>query len=174
MTGLADWMKENSYYFLGPSNINRVLGTGIAAAVGTIVSMPFDAIRVRLYAQTALPNGVLPYKGSWDCFNKIFKYESNHKHHASPNSFYAGFLTQFTRFFAIFLMSQYFLDYYQLGSYHQELWASARYSEPTGIDFDIHEPYNMAAHRQVVTRGTTGEPDTAALNPAGTGPITYS
>ena len=27
-------MKENSYFFLGPSNINRLLGTAVAAAVG--------------------------------------------------------------------------------------------------------------------------------------------
>lgn len=44
MTGLHDWMKENAYYFLGPSHLNRLVATLLAAAVGTIASMPFDTI----------------------------------------------------------------------------------------------------------------------------------
>jgi len=38
MTGLHDWMKENAYYTLGPSNINRALGLLVATAVGTLAS----------------------------------------------------------------------------------------------------------------------------------------
>jgi dicarboxylate transporter 10 len=48
MTGIHDLCKENSYYFLGPSTINRFFGTAAACLVGTAVSMPFDMIRLRL------------------------------------------------------------------------------------------------------------------------------
>jgi hypothetical protein len=48
MTGMHDLCKENSYYFLGPSTINRFFGTAIAVTVGTVASMPFDMIRIRL------------------------------------------------------------------------------------------------------------------------------
>lgn len=44
MTGLHDWMKENSYYFLGPSEINRLFATILATTVGLVASMPFDTI----------------------------------------------------------------------------------------------------------------------------------
>jgi len=45
MTSFHDWMKENAYYTLGPSNINRLLATILATTVGVIASSPFDTIR---------------------------------------------------------------------------------------------------------------------------------
>ena len=48
MTNAYDWCKENSYFFLGPSWINRFWATGVAVACGTAFSMPFDAVRVRM------------------------------------------------------------------------------------------------------------------------------
>ena len=48
MTGIFDLAKENSYYFFGPSMINRLFGTACAVTVGTLVSMPLDMVRVRL------------------------------------------------------------------------------------------------------------------------------
>jgi hypothetical protein len=48
MTGIYDWCKENSYYFFGPSTINRFFGTAAAVTVGTLLSMPFDMVRIRL------------------------------------------------------------------------------------------------------------------------------
>lgn len=117
MTGLADWMKENMYYYLGPHMLNRLVATALAAGVGTFVSIPFDAIRMRLYLQRPLPNGVMPYNNMVDAFNKIMKYESNSKHSGNMNSFHIGFLTQFVRYFGIFYLSQYILDYYQLGGF---------------------------------------------------------
>lgn len=173
MTGLADWMKENSYYFLGPSNINRALGTIFGATVGSIASMPFDTIRMRLYAQQALPNGKMPYAHALDVFNKIATYESNHKHHASFNSLYNGFLAYFGRYIAIFLVSQYLLDWYQSGHFQPEQWTSARYSFPTGIDFDIHDPYTMTYHKAVVHQSTDGSEETKMYNPDGK-PLRYS
>lgn len=75
MTSIFDWCKENSYFFLGPHWLNRFWATAAAVTVGTLVSMPFDMIRVRLHTMRPLPNGVYPYNGPFDCFTKIWKYE---------------------------------------------------------------------------------------------------
>lgn len=47
MTSIFDWCKENSYYYLGPHWLNRFWATATAVTVGTVVSMPFDMIRLR-------------------------------------------------------------------------------------------------------------------------------
>jgi hypothetical protein len=57
MTGVYDFLKENSYWFLGPHYLNRLWPMAVAAGVGTAVSMPFDTIRVRLQTMRPLPNG---------------------------------------------------------------------------------------------------------------------
>lgn len=93
MTGLHDWMKEHSYYFLGPSHVNRLLGTILATTVGTLASMPFETIRTRLYLMKPLPNGVLPYSNGYDCFYKIGKYEATKKWKSNFAAFYAGACT---------------------------------------------------------------------------------
>jgi len=61
MTNIHDWIKENTYYFFGPSWINRLAGTTGAVAVGVAASLPFDAIRTRMHTMRPLPNGLLPY-----------------------------------------------------------------------------------------------------------------
>ena len=57
MTGIFDLCKENSYYFFGPHWLNRLWATAVASLVGTLVSMPFDMVRVRLHTMRPLPNG---------------------------------------------------------------------------------------------------------------------
>jgi len=57
MTGIYDWCKENSYFFLGPSWITRFWCTAVVAGFGTMASLPFDAIRTRLHTMRPLPNG---------------------------------------------------------------------------------------------------------------------
>ena len=49
MTNVYDWCKENSYYWFGPSWMNRIFATASATAVGVAASMPFDAVRTRLH-----------------------------------------------------------------------------------------------------------------------------
>lgn len=61
MTSIFDLAKENSYFWFGPSAINRWFATTCAVTVGTIVSMPFDLIRVRMQTMRQLPNGMWPY-----------------------------------------------------------------------------------------------------------------
>lgn len=48
MTSIYDLCKEYSYFYFGPSAINRYFATTVAVTIGTLVSMPFDMIRVRL------------------------------------------------------------------------------------------------------------------------------
>ena len=71
MTSIYDWVKENVYYVLGPHGLGRFLGTATAVTFGTVASMPFDMIRVRLQTMRPLPNGMYPYTGFLDCFAKV-------------------------------------------------------------------------------------------------------
>ena len=48
MTSVFDLCKENSYFFLGPHYLNRLWATAVAVTCGTLASMPFDMIRVRM------------------------------------------------------------------------------------------------------------------------------
>jgi hypothetical protein len=77
MTSIFDWCKENSYYYLGPHWLTRFWATAAAVTLGTLTSMPFDMIRVRMQTMRPLPNGMMPYINSLDCFYKIMKYECN-------------------------------------------------------------------------------------------------
>lgn len=174
MTGLHDWFKENAYYYLGPHSINRFLATAAATGVGVLASMPFDTLRMRLYIQKALPNGVLPYRDGFDAFTKIARFEASTKHSGNFNSFYAGAYTYFVRYLAIFLVSQYLIDFYRQTNSEREVWASARYSYPTGIDFDIHEPFTMAYHKGLIHRHNTGGSESGLYNLDQKTPIKYS
>lgn len=49
MTTVYDFMKENCYFWLGPSWINRFVSTLVASLLGFATSMPFDTIRVRMH-----------------------------------------------------------------------------------------------------------------------------
>lgn len=71
MTSIYDLVKENLYFFLGPSAINRFLGTAVAVTLGTAVSMPFDHVKTRLHTMRPLPNGVYPYANTVDCLVKV-------------------------------------------------------------------------------------------------------
>lgn len=77
MTCIFDWCKENTYYFFGPHWINRFWATAAAVTVGTVASMPFDMLRVRMHTMRPLPNGVYPYNNALDCLTKVLEYECN-------------------------------------------------------------------------------------------------
>jgi solute carrier family 25 oxoglutarate transporter 11 len=117
MSGFYDLCKENSYYFFGPHWINRLWSTVIACLVGTLASMPFDHIRTRMHTMRPLPNGVMPYANSFDCLQKILRYECNSKYSSNFQSFYAGLEAYFLRLFLICYLSQFLLDYYHSNSY---------------------------------------------------------
>lgn len=141
MTPIYDWCKENSYFFLGPSWLNRFWATAVAVIVGSLVSMPFDMIRTRLYTMRPLPNGVMPYSGTFDCLSKILRFECNSFKSSTVQSLYAGFEMYWARLFLICWVSQYILDIYHTRNYVPEIWNSARFSWQGQIDYDIHDPY---------------------------------
>jgi len=102
MTGTYDWCKENSYFFLGPSWINRLWATGVAVGVGVAGSLPFDAVRTRMHTMRPLPNGRLPYESSVDCFQKMLKYECVNNYHSNfGGAFFAGAQAYSARLFLL-------------------------------------------------------------------------
>lgn len=141
MTNAYDWCKENSYFFLGPSWINRFWSTAVAAGLGTVTALPFDAIRVRMHTMRPLPDGRLPYWSSYDCAKKMLNYEGSAKYSSNFNCFFAGGQAFYFRLYAICFLSQHFLDYYQGGKNVSEFWQPSRFMSQTGIDYDIHEPF---------------------------------
>lgn len=169
-SGSYDWMKENSYYFFGPIVMNRILATTAGVATAVALSMPFDTIRTRLHTQRPLPNGEMPYRDAWDCFNKIIKYECSWAKYNNFGSFYTGGQAYFARLWVIAYLSQMILDRYHSSSMVSEFWQPARYQYQSGIDYDIHEPYTDGFNRMMTTSwmGKGGFP---AITPEGKGQI---
>jgi hypothetical protein len=161
MTNSYDWCKENSYYFLGPSWINRFWATGVAAGLGTAFALPFDAIRQRMHTMRPLPDGRMPYKNSFDCMNKMLHYEGNYKHQSNLNTFYAGGQAFAVRLFAICWVSQYLLDYYHGGNNTSEFWQPARFKTQTGIDYDVHEPFTDGFNKMMNSKWSVVQGDPA-------------
>jgi hypothetical protein len=179
MTCLFDYLKESSYWFLGPSIYNRIWPTLLVAYVATVASLPFDTIKTRLHTMKALPNGEMPYEGIFDCYYKVIRklifqihrYEANQNKNANVSAFYAGAQSSFFRLVGICLVSQFLLDSYHNGHYKKEYWTPAKFSFQGGIDLDIHDPWTMAFHKGVasyVQEGSkltqTGHPDNKPIN----------
>ena len=161
MTNVYDWCKENSYFFLGPSWINRFWATGAAVACGVAASMPFDTVRVRMQTQRPLPNGVMPYKNSLDCFAKIWHYEGNMKYHSNYGAFYSGGQAYSARLFAICFVSQYLLDWYHGRASVSEFWQPARFNYQGGLDYDIHEPFTDGFNKFMMSKWGAYESEAA-------------
>ncbi|MFS8160625.1 MAG: MC/SLC25 family protein [Candidatus Roizmanbacteria bacterium] len=166
MTSIFDLCKENSYYFLGPSWINRLWSTIVAVTIGTGVSMPFDCLRTRLYTMRPLPTGEMPYSGTFDCLVKILKYECNFEKSSNPQSLYAGLEAYWLRLFIICYASQFLLDHYHSNAYVSEFWQPARFHYQGGIDYDIHDPYTDAFNKRLVATNL-GKRGLAAAHPDG-------
>ena len=152
MTNIYDWCKENSYFFLGPSWINRVWATGAAVAFGTAASMPFDAVRVRMQTMRPLPNGELPYISSYDCFVKMWTYEGRMKYHSNFGCFYTGGQAYAARLYAICFVSQYLLDWYHGRQMVSEFWQPARFNYQGGLDYDVHEPFSDGFNKFMMSK----------------------
>jgi len=104
-SGFNDWMKEQSYYFLGPIMATRIAGTALGVVVATAISMPFDTLRTRMHTMRPLPNGEMPYKDTLDCFTKIVRHECNFDKHNNFGSFYTGCQPYFLRLLLICYVS---------------------------------------------------------------------
>lgn len=164
--GVNDWLKENVYYFFGPITLTRIVGTTGGVTAAMVLSMPFDAVKTRLHAMRPLPNGVYPYKGTFDCFSKMIKYECNRNKQSNYCAFYTGGQSYFARLWVIAFASQYLLDWYHSSANVSEFWGPARFTTTTGIDYDIHNPYtdalNKMMHRDWMAKGGFG-----AMHPDG-------
>lgn len=149
--GCYDWIKENMFFFFGPISLNRVVGTSVGVGVATALSMPFDAVATRLQTMRPLPNGQLPYTGTFDCLGKMLYHECNVNKYANLASLYSGGQAYAIRLWVIAMGSQYILDWYHHSARVTEFWQPARYHHSAGIDIDIHNPYtdgfnNMLVH----------------------------
>ena len=150
-SGIADFMKENTYYFFGPIALTRILAITSGVTTAVVLSMPFDAIRTRLHTMRPLPNGEMPYSGTFDCLNKMIKYEMRWDKQSNYGAFYTGGQSYFARLWLISMVSVYFLDWYHSRSKAAEFWQPARYQYTTGIDYDIHDPYTEGFYKQMAT-----------------------
>jgi len=174
MTGTYDWCKENSYFFLGPSWINRLWATAAATIVGCAASLPFDAVRTRMHTMRPLPNGRMPYSHSLDCFAKMMKYEASNTYCSNfGGAFYAGMQAYMFRMFALCYGAQFVLDYYHAGSYVSEFWQPARYNYQSGLDYDIHDPYTDSFNKWMVTQFQQDSEELPEFMPEGKGQINY-
>ncbi|RMZ86719.1 hypothetical protein DV736_g6054, partial [Chaetothyriales sp. CBS 134916] len=71
-------------------NANRFGASAIAGFFASFFSLPFDFIKTRLQRQSKGPDGKYPYKGFFDCFQKVLRQEG-------PLRFYRGFGTYYIR-----------------------------------------------------------------------------
>lgn len=79
-------LKETS---LGPRT-QTLTASAIAGFFASFFSLPFDFVKTRLQKQQRGPDGKLPYKGFFDCFQKVIREEG-------PLRFYRGFSTYYVR-----------------------------------------------------------------------------
>jgi hypothetical protein len=59
------------------------------------------------------------------------------------------------------------LDFYQLGHYTPEHWTASKYSYPSGIEFDVRDPYTLMFHKAMVSIPLDTESDLNILHPDG-------
>lgn len=72
------------------SRSQTLTASAIAGFFASFFSLPFDFVKTRLQKQQRGPDGKLPYKGMFDCFQKVFREEG-------PLRFYRGFSTYYVR-----------------------------------------------------------------------------
>jgi len=76
-------------YGLSPQT-RTLTASAIAGFFASFFSLPFDFVKTRLQKQTRGPDGKLPYKGMFDCFQKVARQEGLLR-------FYRGFGTYYVR-----------------------------------------------------------------------------
>jgi solute carrier family 25 oxoglutarate transporter 11 len=79
-----DTAKEWFDHYLGPSTMNRISGSFVAALTACCMSLPFDNIKTKYQRMTTGADGKLPYSGFSDCVQKSVAREG-------LRGFYIGF-----------------------------------------------------------------------------------
>ena len=112
VTPVYDYLKENLWFFFGPTEIFRFFAIAFASALAIAVSHPFDTIRTRMHTMRPLPNGEMPFINSFDCLFKMYRYESQIRYSSNLSGIYAGSYAAFARLLVIAYTSVRVLDYY--------------------------------------------------------------
>jgi solute carrier family 25 oxoglutarate transporter 11 len=95
---------EKLYVTFGEVYTNRIIATLYAAALGTILTVPFDNIRTRIqYQSTDRSINRMTYRGFFDCITKIYRNEG-------VFSFYAGAQISYFHLVAYTLSTVYLCD----------------------------------------------------------------
>ncbi|RMD39676.1 hypothetical protein DV735_g5452, partial [Chaetothyriales sp. CBS 134920] len=114
-------------------NANRFGASAIAGFFASFFSLPFDFIKTRLQRQTKGPDGKYPYRGFFDCFQKVLRQEG-------PLRFYRGFGTYYVRIapHALSLFEQ--LRERETGTEGQTWETEDKTWETEDKTFDVWEP----------------------------------
>jgi hypothetical protein len=112
VTPVYDWLKEQFWYIYGPTELFRITACLLASVLATLLSHPFDSMRVRLHTMRPLPNGKMPYVHSLDALIKFYHYESQIRFNSNGGGLYAGCYAACIRTFGIAYLSMRALDYY--------------------------------------------------------------
>lgn len=97
-------MNDKLYVFCGDVFTNRIISTFFAAGIGTLISVPIDAIRTRLQYQSTNPRiNRMHYRGMMDCAMKILMNEGLF-------SFYAGVQVAYMQMVVYTLSTIYLCD----------------------------------------------------------------
>ena len=140
---LYDFLKEYYYYFFGPTIWLRPTILVPTIFLGTALSLPFDNIKTRLHNMHKLPDGRLPYNGTFDAFLKAIYYESSYSKYSNIFSFGAGFVPAFLRNYFTVLIGVYLSDIAFSNNYEiEEFVEYGSYNKNPYIKHIPHEPYN--------------------------------
>lgn len=95
--------KINSQYLGEGTQSNRFVSGFLSGWVAATVSLPFDFVKTRLQKMAPDANGVYPYKGVVDCFQKVAAAEG-------PMALYQGYGTFVVRITPHIMLTWVFMD----------------------------------------------------------------
>jgi hypothetical protein len=141
MSSVYDFLKEYAYWIFGPIEFLRPMILLPTVGFGLTLYLPFDNIKVRYHTMTPLPNGEMPYKGFFDTFTKILKYESSLLKYSSPISFLSGGIPAFWRLFISLYIGILVTDHAFTVNYREgELWQTGTVHRTPFQGHIPHEP----------------------------------
>jgi len=89
--------------YIQNDQLNRFVSGGISGWTAATVSLPFDFVKTRIQKQKKGPDGILPYKGTFDCFAKVAASEG-------LGAFYKGYWTFVVRITPHIMLTWVFMD----------------------------------------------------------------
>ena len=99
-----DWLKTQT-----PSFVVQTIGAkAVSGFFASAFSLPFDFVKTRIQKQKPGPDGVLPYRSSVHCVQRVLKEEG-------PMAFYRGFWTYYFRIAPHVMITLFTLDALNIG-----------------------------------------------------------